>query len=414
MYNFGQQHNFAESDPKMTNKIPFFRSRAGRSGSARHYWIPSDELRREGWQLLPLDPDPEKARAEAIAQNARVAAARSAATREAAPTAGRRTVRALITLYQAHRVYTDKAKATRDNYACYLRQIDALYGDLPVAELSRAQIDKAYVALRDKQPTKAVAFVKMLRVLLNFGVVWVKWCAENEAREFGLTTPARQKDPVLWTRGMVDAFVAEADLQGRHSIGTAVALNEWMGQREGDVLEFTVGMFAATAADIYQNKTGAFVRLPVRIVPHLSARADQELARRRTRKVTAIDPGTDPFIVSETTGRAYQRWNFAEWVGRIADAAAAKAEERGEQETARKLREAQFRWLRHTAVTRLAEAGCTIPEIVAVTGHSLKEAARIVRQYLVDEGKMSKAAFKKRLAADGLGEIADRLLAEER
>ena len=37
-----------------------------------------------------------------------------------------------------------------------------------------------------------------------------------------------------------------------------------------------------------------------------------------------------------------------------------------------------FHDLRGTAVTRLAEAECTLPEIASITGHSLREASSII------------------------------------
>jgi integrase len=41
-----------------------------------------------------------------------------------------------------------------------------------------------------------------------------------------------------------------------------------------------------------------------------------------------------------------------------------------------------FHDLRGTAVTMLAEAGCTTPQIAAITGHSLKSVTAILDKYL--------------------------------
>jgi integrase len=41
-----------------------------------------------------------------------------------------------------------------------------------------------------------------------------------------------------------------------------------------------------------------------------------------------------------------------------------------------------FHDLRGTAITMLAEAGCTVPEIAAITGHSLKHVTHILETYL--------------------------------
>ncbi len=58
----------------------------------------------------------------------------------------------------------------------------------------------------------------------------------------------------------------------------------------------------------------------------------------------------------------------------------------------------EFRdWLRKAAARRLAEAGCTVHEIAAVTGHkTLSEIERYTRK-----------AEKARLAASGMGKVVE-------
>ena len=52
--------------------------------------------------------------------------------------------------------------------------------------------------------------------------------------------------------------------------------------------------------------------------------------------------------------------------------------------------ELQFMYLRHTAVTRLAEAGCTPQDIAGVTGHSLQAIDQIIDIYLVRTAKLAR------------------------
>ena len=54
-----------------------------------------------------------------------------------------------------------------------------------------------------------------------------------------------------------------------------------------------------------------------------------------------------------------------------------------------------FHDTRGTCVTRMAEAGCTVPEIVAITGHSLSDAGRIVDKYLKRSIALAKSAIAK-------------------
>jgi hypothetical protein len=46
-------------------------------------------------------------------------------------------------------------------------------------------------------------------------------------------------------------------------------------------------------------------------------------------------------------------------------------------------------------VVRLAEAGCTVPEIAAITGHQLDRTARILETYLPRTAPLARAAIRK-------------------
>jgi hypothetical protein len=54
-----------------------------------------------------------------------------------------------------------------------------------------------------------------------------------------------------------------------------------------------------------------------------------------------------------------------------------------------------FHDLRGTAITMLTEAGCTIPEIAAITGHSLKHVTHILETYLSRTRQLADAAIIK-------------------
>ena len=55
----------------------------------------------------------------------------------------------------------------------------------------------------------------------------------------------------------------------------------------------------------------------------------------------------------------------------------------------------QERDLRDTAVTWMALAGATIPEIINVTGHSAESAVQILKHYLARDAGMADAAIMK-------------------
>ena len=63
---------------------------------------------------------------------------------------------------------------------------------------------------------------------------------------------------------------------------------------------------------------------------------------------------------------------------------------------------AHFHDLRGTAVTRLAVAGCTVPQIAAITGHSLKDVEQILdAHYLGGAVELAEAAITKLNVAYG-------------
>jgi hypothetical protein len=59
-----------------------------------------------------------------------------------------------------------------------------------------------------------------------------------------------------------------------------------------------------------------------------------------------------------------------------------------------------LRWLRHTAVVRLAEAGVSTLGIAAVTGHAPKTVETILERYHVRTKKAARRAFTARLDAE--------------
>jgi hypothetical protein len=51
--------------------------------------------------------------------------------------------------------------------------------------------------------------------------------------------------------------------------------------------------------------------------------------------------------------------------------------------------------IRGTTVTMLAEAGCALPEIVSITGHTLRRARDILDRYLARTSKLAESAIAK-------------------
>jgi hypothetical protein len=101
-------------------------------------------------------------------------------------------------------------------------------------------------------------------------------------------------------------------------------------------------------------------------------------------------------ILTTTTGRPFKKRHFSsQW----SDAMKAAGLESSTL---------HFNDLRGTAITRLAEAGCTIPQIVAITQHSMATATRILEAYLPRTRKLADQAIA-RLENASKKETANRL-----
>lgn len=409
----------------MADRLPrYLVQLPGRGGLPRWFWQPSATLRAAGWrpQRVPLnwadfaEPEPLRvaACARALELNAELDSLREkaalAATRPAPPVTTR-TLGELITLYKQSAAWTGLAASTRRGYQQCLGKIETWGADMPLRVIDEASVQHLKHALR-ATPAYANAVIRVLRLLLEHGRRQ-SWLRANPALRPGLA--ASEPMGLIWPREAVLAFVAAADAAGRPSLGTAVLLNEWLGQREGDILRLPRTAYRNGSLLIRQSKTGARVTLPVDLVPHLAARLETELARTASRQ-----PVPTTIIVSEETGLPYKPDNFRHVFAAVRAAAAQVTQDnpRGlafpvdyllpgrdsadPDAFAVRMAELTFMQLRHTAVTRLAEGGCDTPLISSVTGHTQDSVTTIMARYMVRTAEMARVAFGKRMLADGI------------
>lgn len=459
-------------------KVRYLVARSGADGTMRYYWQPRSEWQKLGWtaRRVPDDwrsiDDPVALEAAAIAAaqalNAELDAWRlSRVAGDAAPAPRAvtapaiaanpqpRTVAALIREYKASPKYRAKRASTRRGYDWCLSIIEEWAGEAPVRVMEPPRFLKFYEALFERTPAKANAVMRVARILFEHARRH-GWRRDNPAKELGLegTRPRGR----LWPREAVERFVQAADAMGRHSVGTAVLLNEWLGQRQGDLLRLPRNILRQDGHTIWQSKGLAGVRLRIADVPHIRARVEEELRRadaaaaaRAKGKGAMVQP--TKLLLDETTGRPWHQDTFRHVFAEIRAAAADRMrEEKGWYRrkdgswwhddvarelglSGRKLAEAMARearraasfeveyivaganpddpdafqvamedlWflhLRHTAITRLAESGCTTAEIAAVSGHDPAHVDVIIKRYLVRTSALARQAFARRLEAE--------------
>lgn len=417
--------------------VRYLTTRPGAAGELpRYFWQPSSALRAAGWKVarVPIDwqhhTDPAQLEAAAIAAaqalNEQLDAARAGVgvtVSAPAPPASLRTLGDLIRLYQASEEFTGLAASTRRGYRQCLLKLEEWAADAPVRAIDAVRIQRLKKGLA-ATPSYANAVVRVLRLLLAFGR-HQGWLVNNPAERPGMVDVDHAG--LIWPREAVELFVRTADAMGYPSIGTAVVLNEWLGQRQGDILRMPRAALRVGGSTLVvrQSKGGrgkAGVSLPVGMVPHLAERLAQELARldarqtartaeaERTGLPQRLPPAT--IVVSEETGEPYKPDNFRHVFARIR-AKAAEATEKFPIDYLMpgrdmadpdaffiRMEQLTFMHLRHTAITRLGEAECAVGLISAISGHAQATVQQLMERYMVRTATMARLAFQRRMDAE--------------
>lgn len=242
---------------------------------------------------------------------------------------------ALWMAYRASGDYRRLAPGTQSGYEALMRPIVADWGHGIVAKLKRdwvqGRIDEV-----DTTPRKANALLAVLRLLLTWGVAR-DWLAANPAK---LVRPVRYRRAPhrVWTQAEIDAMTAVGC-----PVAVAVLIALYTGQRQGDVLAMPWPAYDAAGGvmRLTQGKTGAVLVIPV-----------------HPRLVTALAaaPRSDDTICTRPDGARWKADHFKHVF-------AAYRRRIGLPD------DLHFHGLRHSAASRLAEAGCSHAEIAAITGH---------------------------------------------
>jgi integrase len=167
---------------------------------------------------------------------------------------------------------------------------------------------------------------------------------------------------ITWSEDHVAAFEA------KHPVGSkarlALALLLYTGQRRGDVVRMGRQHIRNGAIEVRQEKTGAKLVLPL----HSSLQA-----------ILAATPSEHLTLLTTPYGKPYTSPGFGNWFRkRCLEAGLIGLSAHG---------------LRKAAARRLAEAGCTVKQIAAITGHTtLKEVARYTDA--ADQRRLAEQAIK--------------------
>lgn len=266
---------------------------------------------------------------------------------------------ALLAAFRRSPEFAAKAKATRAQYAIYLRPLDKI-GAVRAKDVSRKMI----LELRD-----AIAAARGNGAATGFGRVagaLFAWAVDRGWMDY---SPAARIKALstghlpAWS----DADFARALDKLPEAYRRVAILGAYTGQRRGDLIALRWDAYDGSTIRLRQGKTGAALVIPVHrdLKPHLDA------WRREAATLT---------ILAAPRGKPWT----AEHLSREMAAELAKIGLPG----------LGVHGLRKLAAARLAEAGCSAHEIASITGHQTLAMVELYTRS-ADQARLARAAIAR-------------------
>jgi integrase len=258
------------------------------------------------------------------------------------------------------------APRTQEDYAQKIDAIGEKFGSFPLSGLSDRRARAIFLAWRDELAEFSLrqadyTFTVFARVL--------SWAKDDRGitdahplERIGRLYDGSRVD-IIWSEEAEKAFLAVAS----SGLALAFMLGIWTGQREGDLLRLSWSAYDGFAIRLKQRKTGIRVTIPVGTP--LKAALDNQI---RQSTIILVNGRGKPW----TEDGFSSSWRKAKKKAGITNLT--------------------FSDLRGTAVTRLAIAGATEPEISAITGHTLSGVRSILSEhYLHRDPQLAENAIRK-------------------
>lgn len=337
-----------------SERLPWVTVRRNADGSLRYYW------QRKGHKLVTLPKDP-------IERLQRVTELNAAADATAEALAPHGTIAWCVGQYRASTEFEKLAKGTKKVYRRWLGEFERKIGKRHAAAFTRGAVMELKARLLEKHKLGTVnhAFA-VLRIILEIArdrdVIEV-----NPAAKPRLST-AEARD-TIWQD---DDFLRVTQLAGAE-VRVALFLLLYTAQRPGDVVRMAWSQYDPAQGRILvrQEKTGKRMRELLGIPVHRALRAALEGAARR-----------GPLVTVHPNGRSWTAARLRLHIQAVMELAEVDP------------RVYQVRDLRRTAVVKLAEAGASVPQIAAVTGHGMKQVEKILAVYLPRRSDVAAAGIE--------------------
>ncbi len=287
------------------------------------------------------------------------------------------TVAWVIGKYRESDRFEKLSESSKRTYNPWLVEMDKLWGPLAISSITKVVCFK-FVDKYSHQPATQHNAAAVLHNVMAMGQRHGLVGNANPASELQLSS--RNKRDAMWSPKDRASWL-EAARQHQNHAETLVlyfSLLEYTAQRPGDVraLPWTghdgdrkIG-YDGEWIRLVQQKTGKYVEIPV----HHGLR---RVLDGHNTSVAHIGG----HIVARPDGRPYLQNHLQILFNEVSRTAGVTG--------------LQQRDLRRTACVRLGESGCTIPEVAAISGHSIKATTQIFETYLPRTSVMGRAAITK-------------------
>jgi integrase len=262
------------------------------------------------------------------------------------------------------------AESTQKGYRRMLTAAEGKFGKLPLAALEDPRVRQDFMKWRAN--VAAESGEREADNRLGAISAMLSWARENGQVNANHIAGFRRlyhsdRADIIWLPEHVKAFMAVASIE----LQRALILALHTGQRQGDLLRLGWNNYDGRSITLRQGKAqrngvaGRRIEIPVTDalrtmlegMPHRAA-------------VILTTPGGRPY-----TGKNFrQQWKAACRAAELPD-------------------HLHFHDIRGTTVTMLAEVGATVPQIAAITGHSLKQVSSIIEKYLSRTSELAGGAI---------------------
>lgn len=276
------------------------------------------------------------------------------------------TLAALIRMYLLSPKFERKAASTQREYRRILTDLECHFGKMPIRALASPKVRGVFLTYQEDigrdHPREADNRLSVMSAVFTYAAAKGE-ILDNPIRGFERMYHADRAD-FVWTEADILRFMEAAPIELQQALILAIHT----GQRYGDLIRLRWSDYDGEALTLRQGKTGARVYVPA------------------TKALRRMLDGMDrhgPFILTRADCRP--------WFTERNDKALSKAW-RGHAR-ASGIAELHFHDLRGTAVTLMNEAGVSIQQVAAITGHTMQSAARILERYGAHTRRLAEAAI---------------------